>query len=324
MKKILILTCILGGYLGFSFPSQAQDTIQVDLGEKAKIWIYAKDREGLLRLRELDLNRIIREATAQIDTSQIADQEEKIYEYELNPQTQTLTLVEKAPEPVQESQSKELELTFNENSWNWKGNRVFWAIDFGLNNYLENGNFPDSQGQPYGLRSFGSRYFAFGFYTRSHLGKRRSPMSLQFGVEFSWYNFMFQEDNYIVSTEDGVEFRDYLEDFGEELDKTKLVVPYFNLPVTLNFRFRNRQGKRTFNLGVGGYVGYRLGSRSKVKFDGHPLKDRGNFFVNNWRYGLEAQVGYRNTLLFFKYDLNKLFADGKGPELNAFAFGIRI
>jgi hypothetical protein len=54
------------------------------------------------------------------------------------------------------------------------------------------------------------------------------------------------------------------------------------------------------------------------------IKDKDSFFLNNFRYGVRLQVGYRSTDLFFNYDLNDLFSTGKGPSLNAFSFGVTL
>ncbi|MBA4054703.1 MAG: hypothetical protein C0490_08335, partial [Marivirga sp.] len=73
------------------------------------------------------------------------------------------------------------------------------------------------------------------------------------------------------------------------------------------------------------YVGYRIASHSKIvyKEDGKEKdKEHDSFYLNNFRYGVRLQVGYRATDLFFNYDLNELFASGKGPNLNAFSFGV--
>ena len=43
--------------------------------------------------------------------------------------------------------------------------------------------------------------------------------------------------------------------------------------------------------------------------------------MNNFRYGIRLQLGFKNTDLFFNYDLNPQFAKGKGQTLNAFSFG---
>ena len=102
---------------------------------------------------------------------------------------------------------------------------------------------------------------------------------------------MFEGDNYLVQNEDGVEFRNYREDFGEGLDKSKLVVPYVNIPLTLNLRFRNHRGRRTFNLSAGGYVGYRIGGHTKIRLNGDNDRERGNYFLNKlalWSRGTDG------------------------------------
>ena len=44
--------------------------------------------------------------------------------------------------------------------------------------------------------------------------------------------------------------------------------------------------------------------------------------MTDLRYGLRAQLGFGDTDLFFTYDLNELFNEDQGPELNAFSIGI--
>lgn len=34
------------------------------------------------------------------------------------------------------------------------------------------------------------------------------------------------------------------------------------------------------------------------------------------------QIGVRSADFFINYDMNELFATGKGPKLNAFSFGV--
>ncbi len=311
---LLVLSCLM-----LSQATNAQDTITVELSSKAKIVIYAKDRDALVRLRSLDLNKIIREVTAGLDTTtQTNGDQVKTYEYELDFDSEETIMISETSSIRTNSTIKR---TYKRPRF-----RQFWGIDLGLNNYLENGSFPDASGQPYGLRIDGSRFVSFGTYQRMRLGGQKSIFSLQMGLEWSWHNFMFEGNNYLVREDDALVYRDYLEDFGQTLRKTKLTVSYLNLPLTLNARFRDRDGRRTFNLGVGGYIGTRLTSYTKTRENNSNSSDRtrDNFFLNNWRYGVEAHFGFRDVLLFAKYDLNTLFVPDRGPELNAFAFGIRL
>ena len=81
-----------------------------------------------------------------------------------------------------------------------------------------------------------------------------------------------------------------------------------------------------FRLGIGPYMGYRIASKSKLVYesgdDREKEKDRDSFYLNNLRYGFRLQLGVRSTDLFINYDLNDLFADEKGPRLNAISFGL--
>lgn len=319
MKKYSLIFILILLMSTLVSSGQAQDTVTVEVNQDVKLQIYSKNREALKQLKQVDINDIIRKVIEDLPSEDNAPQsKEKVYEYEITNESGTLVVVRQLDFEQDSARIARYEAR------KYRRNRRFWAIDVGLNNYIENGKIPDSQGAAYGLNPTGSRYFAIGMYNRTRLGGRKSPVSLQAGLEVSWYNFTFQGNNYITSTATGVEFRDYQSDFGEGLRKSKLVVPYLNIPVTLNFRFRNSEGKRTFNFGLGGYAGYRLNSYSKAKIDRDPNRNFNSFYLNSWRYGLEVQGGYRGFLMFFKYDLNPLFDLSRGPELNAFTFGIRL
>jgi hypothetical protein len=319
MKKLVYLLGLI--LLGVVQTTQAQDTITVELSSKAKIVIFTKDKEGLDLVRKLDLNQIIREVTNQLDTNQLAKTSEaKVYEYEFNTEKRTLDL-------RTESELNRPDTVIVRNNYQYRSQRrfrTFWNVDLGFNNYLQNGKFPDESGQSYALSPIGSRYLGLGTYVRTRVGGQQSPFSFQTGIEVNWYNFVFLNNTYISRTPTGVEFRDYQTDFQRGLNKSKLTVTYLTIPVNLNVRFRDKFGRSTFKFGAGAYAGYRVDAYSKQKFERNPERIRSNFYLSNWRYGLEAQAGYRNFLLFFRYDLNPLFVEGQGPDLNAFAFGIRI
>ena len=75
-------------------------------------------------------------------------------------------------------------------------------------------------------------------------------------------------------------------------------------------------------------MGYRIDSYTKQMYyeNGDKMKthNHDNYYLNNLRYGLRLQLGFRDTDIFFNYDMNELFTDGKGPKLNAFSFGITL
>jgi hypothetical protein len=210
-------------------------------------------------------------------------------------------------------------------------NRTWQAFNFdlGMNNYLTDWKFP-SDNEAYAIRPWGSWYFGAASVQRTRLAKK---FFLEWALGINWYTFKFQDDNaFIRSQESGVEFG-----FDQrELDFTKSKLTITSLHASLipvvDFSDHGRKPRiwdgydNGFRIGLGPYIGYRIDSYSKVVYkddDGKEKeKDHDGFFLNNFRYGLRLQVGYRSTDLFFNYDFNELFQEGKGPELNAFSFGV--
>lgn len=210
-------------------------------------------------------------------------------------------------------------------------------FDFGMNNYLQSGNFPDADGADYAVRPWGSWYVGINSVHKFHVG---GALFLEWGKGVSWYNFKFEDDAMRINrVDDQLTF----EPDPREIDpiKSKLVVSHLNMSLVpmidfskgyrkvkslkgdgFEYKRRLRQG---FRFGVGPYLGYRLNDRTKFVYrdDGRNRdKDNGNFMTDTFRYGLRAQLGYKGWDLFFNYDLNDLFTGVNNPQLNAFSFGL--
>jgi hypothetical protein len=210
----------------------------------------------------------------------------------------------------------------------WSRTHQSFNFDLGLNNFLSDGEFPDDSA-PYAVRPWGSWYVGIASVQKSRIARN---FFLEWGLGMNWYTFKFEDDNIrIVKTDDGVEFTQDMRDVN--FIKSKLSVSYIqaSLVPVLDFNDRNRKrrfwdgNKDSFRIGLGPYVGYRISSRSKQVYndDGREKdKNRDSFYLNNFRYGMRLQLGYRSTDLFFNYDMNELFKEGRGPNVNAFSFGV--
>ena len=82
-----------------------------------------------------------------------------------------------------------------------------------------------------------------------------------------------------------------------------------------------------FKIGVGGYAGFNIGERQKLKYkvDGDKKKDKlkGDYNTNDFVYGLSSYVSLGGTALYVKYDLNPLFKD-PNLEMRNISFGLRF
>ncbi|MDN5201107.1 hypothetical protein QQ008_07035 [Fulvivirgaceae bacterium BMA10] len=200
------------------------------------------------------------------------------------------------------------------------------ALDIGTNNYLLDGKFPDVNNEPFAVRPWGSWYLAIKSVTDTHLG---GPFHLLYGADVSWYNFKFENENIIINrTDEGVEFVERTD--GLDVRKSKFSSAYLDVSLVpvINFTRHRHHFSDGLKFGVGGYAGYRLLTYSRYVFkedgDKRDVKDKNNFFMNNIRYGIRSVLGVGSANIFFNYDLNELFADNRGPELNAFSIGLTL
>jgi hypothetical protein len=180
------------------------------------------------------------------------------------------------------------------------------------------------------LRTLGSRYVNIGLNTFARLGGKQSPAYLVFGPEFAFNNYMLEGNNKWVNQNGRTSV--VPETNGRQYQKTKLATSTFTVPLMVQFKFREKDGRghshNGFTIGAGGFVGYRLGSWTKLKYfeDGNTFKDKnyGSYNLTDWQYGLQGVIGYRTLQFFAKYNLNELFREGQGPQAQTVSFGLRL
>jgi len=343
LKTFFVLMLMVGFTLFITSNSFAQsqaDTVLIDFGDSSKVTVYIQNPKDAKEIRNLDWNLIMQRTAnyleeahqnnGEIETTseekiETDSKKEDSFEIEGNTKTRTIIIGSRGIRIERDDDDKEDRNTF------WRRTRHQIPIDFGLNNYFQNGNFGETPtGKPYELRSWGSRYFAFGSMFKTQIGGKKSPFLIQYGLEVSWNNFMFSGDNYALETRNGVDFPEY----ETSLDKSKLTAAYINLPLMVHLDFAENN-KRGLKLAFGGYAGYRVGSYTKIVYydggDRQKDKEHSNFRLNDWRYGVRAEIGIgenkfaSGVRLFFNYDINTLFTENSNlPKLNAFSFGIRL
>jgi hypothetical protein len=314
---------------------EKSDTVIVSLARTSKVVFTMQNREDLEILKHYNFQELFNDILKRIErsdtTAGAVSSEEPVTEAEHEHDNW-----KKNDDDKLENRDSEEE---NDEDWNKKvenrRSRIgrTWQstnFDLGMNNYLSDGEFPDQDNAPHAVRPWGSWYLGAASIQRTRLGRN---FFLEWGIGLSWYTFKFENDDIIITKDDdGIQFLH--DDRGFNYKKSKLSASYINasfVPV-IDFNDRSRKPRmwdgygNSFRIGVGPYVGYRIASRSKLVYsedgDIEKEKDRNSFYLNNLRYGARVQLGFRNTDVFFNYDLNDLFVEGKAPKLNAFSFGV--
>jgi len=337
MKKAIVLTAL---YIVFITATKAQqaDTITVELARTSKIVFTMQDRKDLEQLKHYDFDALFNDIIGKLEAGDTL--------MEVIVDTSIVKMNESPFEDDDEGDDEDYSTWGDDwddddedydydddDHWGHEDDRKVWHsmnFDFGINNYLEDGSFPDYSGAQYTVRPWGSWYVGINSILHTDFGEK---WFVEWGFGVSWYNFKFQDDaTRIDETETGVVFSEDPRPFSFE--KSKLEATYLNLSAIPMYAFgKNHHHKRwghdghdSFRIGLGPYMGYRIESHSKQVYfadgDKEKEKQKDNFYLNNFRYGLKLQLGTQGIEFFTAYDLNPLFAKGKGPDLHAITFGI--
>tara|TARA_R110002051_G_scaffold325678_2_gene430096 strand:- start:8187 stop:9272 length:1086 start_codon:yes stop_codon:yes gene_type:complete len=202
------------------------------------------------------------------------------------------------------------------------------VIAVGFNNAVIDGQVLDDS--PYKIG--GSRFFEMGWQWRTRVFQNSNFLRFNYGFSFQFNGLKPTDNRYFVNNNDEI----VLEEFDVELDKAKLRMDNLVFPFHFEFgpsKMRKNENSirysldKRFRVGLGGYGGFNLGTRQKLKYerDGDKVKDKlkRDYNTSNLIYGLSAYAGFGGTTLYLKYDLNPIFKDAL-VEQNNISLGLRF
>lgn len=198
----------------------------------------------------------------------------------------------------------------------------------GFNNALEKGqSLNDSD-----FKIGGSRFFEIGWAWKTRVFDDSNWLRLKYGFSFMFDGLKPTGNRYYVQ-EGGETF---FQDYEYDLDKSKFRMDKLVAPLHFEFgpsskteseNYLRYSTKGKFKIGLGGYAGFNIGERQKLKYkiDGDKQKDKlkGDYNTNDFVYGLSGYLGWGWATLYAKYDLNPIFKD-PNPELHNISLGLRF
>jgi hypothetical protein len=346
--KSLIFSLTVMAFLPFHlFGNANEDTITIDFGNNSRIIILVNNQEDLALLRQYDINKMLNDLSLSIDSADYDVAYLKIEDETGTRYLKDTTLVASEERLVEHRRSVDdmeslsdirdrISERRSEQKRTHRVSRRSLNLELGKNNYLQDGSFPED-GAFHSVKPWGSWYVAI---NSSHKFNIAGPLSIDWGKGVSWYNFKFQNpDARLVRMDHGAGF---VEDpLGLANIRSKVTVSHLNMSLvplldfgrstrTLSRRSRDRfsfshNASSGFRIGAGGYAGYRVGSFTKYVFRDdrrQNVKERGSFYLNNWRYGIRGQMGIGGFDMFFNYDLSPLYRGADSPNLQPFSFGV--
>lgn len=203
-----------------------------------------------------------------------------------------------------------------------------FVFAFGLNNVITEGaSIDESQ-----FKIGGSRFVELGWAWKTRVFKNSNWLRIKYGVSFQLNGLKPIDNQYFVTEGD----QTVLAEFPHELRKSKLRMDHLVFPVHFEFgpskktegeNYFRYSTKNKLKVGLGGYAGFNIGVRQKLKYtdeDGRQKdKLKRNYNTNNFIYGLSGYIGWNTAALYVKYDLNTIFKDNPVDQRNI-SVGLRF
>ncbi|MFH6604634.1 hypothetical protein ACEZ3G_14185 [Maribacter algicola] len=203
-----------------------------------------------------------------------------------------------------------------------------FVFAIGLNNALIDGQ--SLEDSPYKIG--GSRFAELGWQWRTRVFKNSNFLRFNYGFSFQFNGLKPNDNQYFVADDGQVR----LEQFEYDLKKSKLRMDNLVFPAHFEFgpsKFRKTEKtiryslRNQFRIGLGGYGGFNLGTRQKLKYErnGERVKDKlkRGYDTTNFVYGLSGYIGFDGVLLYAKYDLNPIFKNAEVEQHNI-SLGLRF
>lgn len=202
-----------------------------------------------------------------------------------------------------------------------------FVLAFGINRLvaddkIDHANFKDR-----------SEFYEWGVTWNTRLLKNNNLLHIKYGLSLQYNNL--RADNNKIFAVDGN--KTGLVDSGLDLDVSRFRYVNLVVPVHLEFDFTKKRmnGEKvyfpthqSFRVGLGGYTGFNVKEKQIIKYEdasGNDVKakTKGDFNVNDFVYGVSAYIGYGQTSLYAKYDLQTIFSNNDIDQ-NNLSLGVRF
>jgi hypothetical protein len=205
-----------------------------------------------------------------------------------------------------------------------------FVFAMGVNNVLNNDDLNSLKNSEY--KFWQSHFYEVGFTWKTRLSKDPSQFYLKYGASFLWNNLRLEHNQYHVKNGGLTEIKT----FGDDLSESRLRHVQMNFPMHLEWDlsknkvykdgFVKDRTNNSFRFGIGGFFGFKLGTRQYLEYkniNGVDVEEVqfNNFNMNTVNYGFSTYLGYKSTSFYVKYDINSLFKD---TEVNNVSMGIRL
>lgn len=197
----------------------------------------------------------------------------------------------------------------------------------GVNNLATKGAVANSD-----FRYWQSRFYEWGFTFNTRIDPNYNLLHFKYGLSLMYNDLKPTDNRFFVDNGS----QTLLETNPLHQDDSRFRNVNLVVPLHLEFDFTKpkiKEGKTyfkshdSFRFGIGGFIGANVKSKQILKYDldGYYTveKTKGDFNANDLIYGVSTYLGYKETSLYLKYDLNPLF-ENNTIDQNNISLGIRF
>lgn len=237
-----------------------------------------------------------------------------------------------------------IELTTKKDKKRKKVETHWGGFDIGFNNYLDKTNYtvvnsapaseniflgqmtPPATKRDFELRSGKSIHINIPII-KQQVSIYKHYVNLVYGITYDINNWSYKNPiswNVGNPRQQVVQNSGFISRDSVSFKKNKLVTNYLQVPLLLKFETNPNRKSKNVTLALGGYAGYLVRSHTKQIVSGSSDKKKQfeDFNLNQFQYGVQAELGFQSFGIYFKHNASKL--TDYGTAQYPYAFGIRL
>ncbi|MEI7509473.1 MAG: hypothetical protein WCJ62_08410 [Flavobacterium sp.] len=204
------------------------------------------------------------------------------------------------------------------------------VLAFGANNLVTNGAIANSD-----FKYIGSSFFEWGISLNTRISKSNNLLHFKYGLTGVYNELKPTENRYFIDNNGQTTLSTV--PFSSNTKDTRFKNVFITIPLFLEFDFSgnkiDKNGNKIFRIergyrfGLGGFIGYNTNSKQFITYEENgyriDVRQKGNWNIPDWNYGISAYVGYKHKSVYVKYDLNPMFKNNTVKQ-NNISLGVRF
>ena len=204
------------------------------------------------------------------------------------------------------------------------------VLAFGANNLVTNGALANSD-----FKYIGSSFLEWGISLNTRIFKNNNLVHFKYGLTGVYNTLKPTENHYFIDNNGQTNLS--TSPFSSVTKDTHFKNVFITVPMFLEFDFsKNKMDKkgnkifqieRGYRFGIGVFIGYNTNSKQFITYEENgyriDVRQKANWNIPDWNYGLSAYVGYKHKSVYVKYDLNPMF-ESNVVKQNNISLGVRF